>query len=336
MRMYHPTAKTTFNIRKEIKDNKDGLNIKEQTEKYNVCVNTIKKWRGRDCFEDAPHGAIKPKKSITDVEEHIICEIRKTTLLPLDDIYEIVKEFGIKITRSALHRALQRNGLSNLKKYIGSLSENEEKKHKEFKVYEEGFIHIDIKYLPKIDGKRTYLFVAIDRSTRLVFVDIFADKTAASANKFLEKAIEFFPFDIEKILTDNGKEFTDRFNNKTRKPTGEHVFDKTCRKNKIEHRLTKPYTPQTNGMVERVNGKVTQNVLNKIKFKGIDEMKKTIFSYFYNYNYYIKHSGIERLTPIKKLERIYLDRPERFNYTIEEFHSRNTKLFKPHIMGPDR
>jgi len=63
--------------------------------------------------------------------------------------------------------------------------------------------------------------------------------------------------------------------------------------NGTEHRLTKPYTPKTNGMVERVNKKVTVNVLDKIKFESLEHMKKSIFSYFYSYNYHIKHSGID-------------------------------------------
>ncbi len=169
---YHPTAKTTFNIRKEIKENKENLTLRQQTKKYNINLSTVFKWRHREDFKDKKHGAIKPAKSISDLEEHIICEIRKTTLLPLDDLLDVVKGLGIKITRSSLARALQRNDLSNLSKYIKSLNEEDKPSHSKFKEYKAGYVHIDIKYLPKIDGKRTYLYVAIDRSTRIVFVDI--------------------------------------------------------------------------------------------------------------------------------------------------------------------
>ena len=218
MLSYHPTAlvpctlfeKTTVNIRKEIKENIENLTIKEQAKKYNVSMKTIQKWRNRDNFEDAKHGAINPSKSISDIEEYIICEIRKTTLLPLDDLLEVVNEFGIKITRSSLNRALKRNNLSNLKEYLKTLNPNEEIKQTAFKEYPIGYIHIDIKYLPKIDNKRSYLYVAIDRASRVVFVDIYEDKTASSANNFLKDVIEYFPFEITKILTDNGKEFTDK------------------------------------------------------------------------------------------------------------------------------
>ncbi len=80
MLLYHPTAKTTYVIRKEIHDNPENLTQVELAEKFNVTVSTVVKWQNRECFEDAPHGTINPKKSITDLEEYIICEIRKTPI----------------------------------------------------------------------------------------------------------------------------------------------------------------------------------------------------------------------------------------------------------------
>lgn len=335
MLSYHPTAKTTVNIRREIKENVDNLTLDAQAKKYNVCMKTIQKWRNRDTLEDAKHGAINPAKSISDIEEYIICEIRKTTLLPLDDLLDVVKEFGIAISRSALNRALKRNNLSNLREYLKSLNNDEEVEKTSFKEYAIGYVHIDIKYLPKIDGKRTYLYVAIDRASRVVFIDIYDDKTANSANSFLESVIDYFPFEITKILTDNGKEFTDKFNNKTKKPTGNHTFDKTCSNNDIEHRLTKPYTPKTNGMVERVNGKVTTNILDKIQFDSIEHMKKSIFNYFYSYNYHIKHSGINRLTPVQYLENEFRENKDKFKYNFEEFNLKNKAILDNYRVGLD-
>ena len=328
MLSYHPTAKTTHNIRQEIKENIENLTLEQQAKKYNVSIPTIQKWRSREVFEDAPHGAINPLKSITDLEEYIICEIRKTSLLPLDDLLDVVNDFGINITRSALDRALRRNGLANLRKYLATLNEDEKEKDGKFKDYEPGYIHIDIKYLPKIDGKREYLYVAIDRATRFVYVDIYPDKKAESANKFLNSVIDKFPMKITKILTDNGKEFTDRFNNKEKKATGNHIFDKTCKTFEIEHRLTAPYTPKTNGMVERMNGKIAENVLDKIKFGNKEEMKKVIFSYINTYNHNIRHSGINRKTPIEALEIWYNKKREIFKIDIVIFKQNPSISYK--------
>ncbi|WP_165742470.1 integrase core domain-containing protein, partial [Candidatus Thiosymbion oneisti] len=73
--------------------------------------------------------------------------------------------------------------------------------------------------------------------------------------------IEQAPFTITKLLTDNGKAFTDRFcATGQRQPTGAHAFDRVCADNQIEHRLIKPRTPQTNGMIERFNGRIADVV----------------------------------------------------------------------------
>ena len=75
------------------------------------------------------------------------------------------------------------------------------------------------------------------------------DETEASASAFLEEAIAAFPFRITHVLTDRGSCFT------------AEGFEKACRKHAIEHRKTRPYTPRTNGMVERFNGRVQREVL---------------------------------------------------------------------------
>ena len=71
---------------------------------------------------------------------------------------------------------------------------------KTFKAYEPGFVHVDVKYLPQMpdQDQRTYLFAAIDRATRWVYVEIRKDKTAASASGFLNRLIETAPFLINK------------------------------------------------------------------------------------------------------------------------------------------
>jgi transposase-like protein len=76
-------------------------------------------------------------------------------------------------------------------------------------------------------------------------MEIMPDKSAASAKAFLENLIAAFPAQIEKILTDNGKEFTGRYcRSGMRDPTGRHPFDRACAAHAIEHRLIKPRHPR--------------------------------------------------------------------------------------------
>jgi len=64
--------------------------------------------------------------------------------------------------------------------------------------------------MPDEDHRR-YLFAAIDRATRRVYVEILKDKSATSASGFLKRLVEKAPFTITKLLTDNDQELTDRF-----------------------------------------------------------------------------------------------------------------------------
>ena len=92
-------------------------------------------------------------------------------------------------------------------------------------------MHIDVKYLPQIqdEDKRRYVFVGIDRATRWVFIAIKLYKTAAAAKAFLAALRKGAPFKLQTILTDNGKEFSDRlFGKHGRQPSGEHEFDLLC------------------------------------------------------------------------------------------------------------
>ncbi|MFX5521554.1 integrase core domain-containing protein, partial [Acinetobacter baumannii] len=92
--------------------------------------------------------------------------------------------------------------------------------------------------------------------------------------------------------TDNGKEFTDRlFASKEREPSGNHEFDQLCRELGIEHRVTKPRTPRTNGMVERFNGRIA-DVLKTHRFNSREDMEETLLRYVALYNHQLPQSAL--------------------------------------------
>ena len=180
-------------------------------------------------------------------------------------------------------------------------------------------MHMDVKYLPQManESKRSYLFVAIDRATRWVYVAIKTDKTAASAKSFLNALHKaktvIFAIKITKLLTDNGKEFTDRlFASREREPSGNHEFDQLCTALGIEHRLTKPRTPQTNGMVERFNCRV-KDVLNTNHFISGQDMRETLLRYTTLYNHQFSQSALKSKTPIQAMKDWYKIHPHLFH-----------------------
>jgi len=150
--------------------------------------------------------------------------------------------------------------------------------------------------------RRRYLFVAIDRATRWVFIRICTAKTAANARRFLRDLERACPVRIRTVLTDNGKEFTDRlFGLRKRAATGEHEFDTLCAALDIEHRLTPPKSPQTNGMVERFNGRI-EEVLQSHNFRSGEDLETTLHRYVWLYNQQLPQSALGSKTPLQALK----------------------------------
>jgi len=143
------------------------------------------------------------------------------------------------------------------------------------------------------EAERRYLFVAIDCATRRVFMDIYADQSDSCSSAFFNKVKMACPLTIVKLFTDNGSQFTDRFTRKKKDPvsgdhipSGKHVFDVLCTQLAIEHRHIPPRHPQTNGMVERFNGRISK-IVRQTRFGSRAELESTLRNYLKIYNHNI-------------------------------------------------
>ena len=307
----HKLARTTPAVRAEMALSADSAAVLAC--RHGVSEATARKWKSRSSPHDRSHTAHKLQTTLSPAQEFVAVELRRTLLLPLDDLLAITREFLCPaVSRSGLDRCLRRHGVGNLKALKPAQTKEP---HKSFKAYEPGYLHMDIKYLPQMadETTRRYLFVAIDRATRWVYVAVKKDKTAASAKAFLTALHKACPIKIVKMLTDNGKEFTDRlFASREREPSGHHVFDQLCDALGIEHRLTKPRTPQTNGMVERFNGRIS-DVLNTHRFVSGQDMQGTLLRYTALYNHQFPQSVLQSKTPMQAIKNWYKTHPHLFH-----------------------
>ena len=309
----HKRARTTPAIRAELAASPEPVAVLAR--RYGISEATVRKWRGRTDFLDRSHTAHRLQTNLTPEQEAIVVLLRKQLLLPLDDLLAVVREFLCdKVSRSGLDRCLRRHGVGNL----NALKPRDPKPpHKAFKAYQPGFVHVDVKHLPQMadESQRRYLFVAIDRATRWVHVAIYPNKTAASARRFLRDLHKACPIRITHILTDNGKEFTDRlFAARARPPSGRHEFDQLCEALGIEHRLTRPRTPKTNGMVERFNGRIA-DVLKTNRFVSGEDLEQTLLRYVHLYNHQLPQSALQSRTPFQAMKDYYASNPELFKKT---------------------
>ena len=245
----HPNARTTPAVRAEIARSAEPAG--ELAKRYGVSTETVRKWRKRgpgDCLDRSARPRKLPWQA-SEEERAVVCALRRATGFPLDDLTFVVRHFLPHLGRDNVYRILKAAGLSRR-----PAPATPERAAAKFKEYELGFVHLDVKHLPKLrtgDGawRKRFLFVAIDRRSRSVHLAVEDEETEAAAKAFLEEALAAFPFRVTRLLTDRGSCFT------------AEGFEERCRELGVEHRKTKPYTPRTNGMAERFNGRVQREVL---------------------------------------------------------------------------
>lgn len=308
----HKNATTTPAIRLALQQS--SASDHELARQYGIGLGTVRKWRHRTSVQDASHTAHHLQTTLNAAQEELVIYLRTQLLLPLDDLLAVIHEFiEPTMSRSALDRLLRRRGHSRL-----PAAARPEHESKPFKAYEPGYVHIDVKYLPQMqdENKRRYVFVAIDRATRWVFIQIKQYKTAAAARAFLAALKKAACFHIRTILTDNGKEFSDRlFGKHEKQPSGDHEFDLLCKELGIEHRLTRPRTPRTNGMVERFNGRLSQ-VLHTHRFNSAEDLEKTLHRFVWLYNQQIPQKALRHETPVQALKRWQGSHPTLFEKNV--------------------
>jgi transposase InsO family protein len=239
----------------------------------------------------------------------------------LDELYVAFKGCMPLMSRSALHRLLQRNGLSVLPKEEG----NSLREKKAFKDYEPGFMHIDIAQVMFPDaGKNAgkpckyYLFVAIDRATKYVYAEVYEDMTQARATQFLNNVIAGYPIKITKILTDNGAQFTYKLLSEHLQPKEDngdlkvHSFDKVCAENAIEHRLTKFRHPWTNGQVEVMNRILKDATTKQFHYESLEQFKKNLMAFLLYYNFQKPLKALKFSSPWQFICQYYSTNPANF------------------------
>jgi transposase-like protein len=141
-------------------------------------------------------------------EEAMIVAFRRYTRLPMDDCLYALQPTIPHLTRSSLHRCLQRHGISRLPEMDG-----DKPKRQKFKRYPIGYFHIDIAELRTNDGK-IYLCVAINRTSNFAVAKLVDKANRKTAWEFLEAVLEAVPYKTHTLQTDNGNQFCEQQRNR--------------------------------------------------------------------------------------------------------------------------
>ena len=158
----HGSATTTEAVRRAIQHSQESL--RGLAKHYRINQKTVTKWKKRSSVADLPTGPKEAHSTVLSLdEEAIIVTFRRHTLLPLDDCLYALQPTIPHLTRSSLHRCLQRHGISRLPEVEG-----DKQPKKKFKRYPIDYFHVDIAQVQTGEGK-LQLFVAIDRTSKFTF-----------------------------------------------------------------------------------------------------------------------------------------------------------------------
>ncbi|MCC2665145.1 MAG: integrase, partial [Geminicoccaceae bacterium] len=157
----HPNARTTPAVRAEIARSGEPTGV--LAERYGVSTETVRKWRKRgpeDCRDHSSRPRKLPWKA-SEEERAVVCELRRATGFPLDELTFVVTHFLPHLDRDNVYRILRAEGLSRR-----PAPATPERAAAKFREYELGFVHMDVKHLPKLrtaggEWRKRFLFVAI-------------------------------------------------------------------------------------------------------------------------------------------------------------------------------
>jgi transposase InsO family protein len=309
----HGSATTTEAVRRAIQGSQESL--RGLARRYGINPKTVAKWKRRSSVADVPTGPKQARSTVLSAEdEAIVVAFRKHTLLPLDDCLYALQPTLPKLTRSALHRCLQRNGISRLPDVEG-----EKTPKRKFKAYPIGFFHIDIAEVQTAEG-RLYLFVAIDRTSKFAFTQLVEQATRVTASAFLVALVAAVPYKIHTVLTDNGIQFrfAPRYADGPTARYMTHMFDMRCRENGIEHRFTKINHPWTNGQVERMNRTIKEATVQRYHYDDHQQLRRHLNDFVAAYNFGRRLKTLKGLTPYEFVCKAWQTEPHRF--TLNPLH----------------
>lgn len=270
-----------------------------------VCPRTVRKWVARYKTEGVcglQDRSSRPHKLRCPTASEIIGQIIALRRRHLPGKH-IAKQLGV--SPATVSRILRRAGLSRMK----DIDPAQPVRRYEY-AEPGGLIHIDIKRLGRFDrvghrmtGDRRgqsnarvgweFVHVCVDDASRLAFTQIKPNEKAVSAIAFLKAAIAYYAslgVRVRRVMTDNGSCYKSS------------AFARACRKLRLKHIRTKPYTPKTNGKAERFIKTALREWAYARAYSTSNQRAEELPKWTHAYNWHRPHAGIKSMTPISRLQ----------------------------------
>jgi len=297
----HPSARTTLEVRDAIRES--GESLKFLAREFGINPKTVAKWKKRASGDDLPPGPRSPNpRKLTAEQEEIIVRFREHTLLPLDDCLYALQARIPQLSRSSLHRCLQRHGLSRLAASSAGRAE----------ATSQGAIHVgnlqlDLVAVSSAEGTHQ-LFIAIDQASRYAFVRMARSAQAADAVAFLDELARRAPFRIDAVSTKDSEPFAAHG-----RPS---QFARHCVEHGIEHRLVRQLERSLHSQSRRM-GQILQTAVTYDSEVYVSDL---LHDFVRAYNYRRRLKTLGGRAPHAFICDAWQREPERFhrNPNLEE------------------
>ena len=301
---YHQNARLTVHSRERLAKMvvEQGDTLKAAAAAFNVSAKTAAKWAGR--YRE--HG----RSGLQDRSSRPHRSPRRTSSSLLEKVFALRRlrhngwriAVALGLSRAMVSRILRRAGLNRLR----SLDPPPPVVRYEHKRPGD-LIQLDIKRLARIikpghrvhgdRGQETrgagyeYLHIAVDDHSRIAFAAILADQTHQSAIRFFLMARAYyarFGISVRRVLTDNGSCYRDR------------QFDLLLHRQHVKHRLTRPYTPRTNGKAERFIQTALREWAYARSYQHSLQRHEQLDLWLHDYNFHRPHPSLNLNTPASR------------------------------------
>ena len=271
-------------------------------EAANVSERCAYVWLARyDANEPMTDRSSRPHRSPTQTPARVVAQIvrlrrqRKTSS---------VIAAALRMAVSTVCAVLARVGLNRLSKL-----DPVEPPNRYLRARPGELIHIDIKTLGRFaqPGKRVLgkgpgrhtnkagweaVHVAVDDATRLAYVEVLANQTAATSIGFLDRAIAWFAslgITVQEVMTDNGSAYVSK------------AWAAHCAEHDLVHLRTRPYRPRTNGKAERFIQTLLREWAYPVSYPTSDHRRRALPHWLGYYNHQRPHGSLGHRAPMRAL-----------------------------------
>jgi transposase InsO family protein len=279
-----------------------GVPVTEVAERSGVSRQSVHAWVRRyqqDGLAGLADRSRRPKSSPAQVSaqiEAVVCEMRREHPRwgPVRIAHELKRAGASPVpSRMSVYRVLVRHGL---------IEPSPRKRPKDSYVRWERDEPMALWQLDIVggaflaDGTEAKIVTGVDDHSRYcVIASVVPRATGRAVCLAFAAALQTFGVPGE-VLSDNGKQFTDRFGK-----GGEVLFDRICRDNGITHRLTQPRSPTTTGKIERFHGSLRRELLNDaVPFADLAAAQAAIDGWVAEYNTTRPHQSLGMATPAQR------------------------------------